>query len=173
MASSVTVDDDNEPAPENTPVSGEAPQDVMEPKWGRPNICHRRRNVTFNEPPRIRSVSNEVTPTFLQMFELFFPKLFVETIMFPIMNGNLSNPIDWGEFLVFIGIWFALATVQSASTRREFWSSKPVEFLSGALFCLEKYMTRNRFENILQVLVYTNHKAPPYVWYSGMCLGAT
>ena len=75
------------------------------------------------------------------------------------MNQSMNNPVSYGEFLCWIGLWILMSTVDG-SDRRSFWSSKDINMFEGAPFRLTHYMSRNRFEEILSAISYTN-KHPP------------
>ena len=72
--------------------------------------------------------------------------------MIPTMNWKLSNPVSYGEWLSWIGLWVLMSTVDG-SDRRSFWSSKEVNIYEGAPFRLMKFMSQNRFEEILGVIL--------------------
>ena len=48
------------------------------------------------------------------------------------------------------------------SDHRSFWSNKHVNIFEGAPFRLNNFMTRNRFEKILNNITYTNHEPPAF-----------
>jgi len=77
------------------------------------------------------------------------------------MNKRLQVQTDWGEFLVFVGAWFLLATSEGAK-RHDYWSSLDVSPFVGAPFRLNAFMARDRFDNLLSSLVFTNDKPPSY-----------
>ncbi len=131
IAAAVEIDDDNEPAPEHHPDHDNLPPDIFK-EWGTVNFCHQKRENFRNTSPKI-SFPQNTSPTYLQLFELFLPMEYVKQVIIPRINGSLSPPIDYGEFLKWLGIWFLLATNQ-VSSRREFWSVLPVNIFHGAPF---------------------------------------
>jgi hypothetical protein len=67
------------------------------------------------------------------LFELFLPTEYVKEVIVARINGSVNHPIDYGEFLVWLGIWFLLA-INQGSSRSEFWSILPVNIFHGAPF---------------------------------------
>jgi len=54
--------------------------------------------------------TNGLTPSLLQLFELFFPTKFVQDIMLPKINAKIAKNVSYGEFIQWIGLWFIMAT---------------------------------------------------------------
>jgi Transposase IS4 len=83
--------------------------------------------------------------------------------MFPEMNNKIDmGVIQYGEFLRWLGIWFLIATIQGPS-RVEFWRKETIDPFSGAPYRFGEFMSRNRFDDILQSITYTNHDPPAYI----------
>jgi hypothetical protein len=155
------VDDDNEPAPENVP---NAPQsdDHDSPiysEWGSRHFCNRRLQNRFQESATLNS--DPPTSSRLDWFLKFLPVDYINSVLIPETNNHLSGaPLDFPEFLRFIGLLFLMATLNSGVDRRSFFEdTEPSEF-EGAPFRLMKYMTKNRFESIMQSLRYTDIPSP-------------
>ena len=79
--------------------------------------------------------------------------------MIPTMNQSMINPVSYGEFLCWIGLWILMSTVDG-SNQWSFWLSKDINMFEGAPFRPTHYMSRNCFEEILLAISYTN-KHPP------------
>ena len=104
--------------------------------------------------------SATLQPTRLQLFQLLFVKDFITNVILVETNKKLSeNPVEYGEFLKWIGLWLLMATIQGPQ-RRDFWSMAPVDPFDGAPFRLHDVMSRNCFEEILKNLQYTNVRPP-------------
>ena len=58
---------------------------------------------------------SNVIPTHLQIFEFFFPEAFTKEVVMPQTNKNMmegGHVIIYGDFLLWIGMWFMTATIQ-------------------------------------------------------------
>ena len=109
------VDDDNEPAPENTPTNNDEPgAGAKYGEWGFSGICQRRSQHLGSEQPRLKSVTNEIVMNglcVLTMFLMFVPKKFFEDVVLVETNKQIEGPpLTFGEFLQFIGIWLYMST---------------------------------------------------------------
>ena len=108
----IDVDDDNEPAPENIPQPGGGKQEgIMGNDFGHSGICPRWLEGAMNQSMKINF--GNVKPTRLQLFELFFPKTYIQNVLLPETNKKIkSNAVSYGEFLVWTGLWLMMATIQ-------------------------------------------------------------
>jgi hypothetical protein len=73
------VDDDNEPAPENTPTEAATGDHATYGEWGFSGIRQRRTEQLGCEAARLRSVMSEIVMSgldILTMFIMFLPKAF-------------------------------------------------------------------------------------------------
>ena len=93
---------------------------------------------------------------------MMFPKEFIEVIIIKETNKKLDDKIIYGEFVVWLGLWFFMGTTHFGD-RREFWSTKSIDAFEGVPFRFNDYMSRNRFETILAALTITDRKAPSYI----------
>ena len=162
------VDDDNEPAPENIPTNG--PTEDTAQVWGWNGINERKKANVMNVSPQLLhglpELSSELpSSTLVHLFLTFFPRAYLEDVVLGATNSKIEDEIgdiSFGELLRFIGLWFFLATT-SGFPRRDFFSSFPVSVKSGAPYRLNEYMSRKRFETILQALCYTDMDPPSYL----------
>jgi hypothetical protein len=168
------VDDDNLPAPENIPTPN-APANPLGASnsvfpvdgWGFQGTCPRKSNNHPNRGPSItkpREVWSSMTK--LDYWLLFFPHEFCKSIMLPEMNKKLDHgrpPIEWWEYLRWLGIWHLLATTDGHD-RRSFWSTNDTDDrrFTGAPFRLNDLMSRTRFEEILDASSYNNLPYPAF-----------
>ena len=158
----VDIDDDNLPAPENVPDGREDDSsDDIYKQWGHSGVCERKKIRSPNGRACVKNFPTNVCPTMEQMFCLFFPMEWVETVLIVETNKVLDKAMTLGEFLRWMGLWFLMATFQFGN-RRDFWSTKQVDPFDGAPVRLNDYMSRKRFEDILNALRFTNQEPPAY-----------
>lgn len=155
----VKVDDDNLPAPENDPHNTSYTRSHARNPWGHDGVCFRKLVGGRDSGPSLVNVSSR--PSLVEFFEIFFPVLHINTVMLPLMNDVLQPSVTYGEFLRWLGLWFLMATIQGPA-RKDFWSTAPIDPWSPAPFRLSEYMSRRRFDNILEALVLTNERRPTY-----------
>ena len=109
--------------------------------------------------------NNPSSTALVHLFLILFPSTFLEQVILKATNKNIENEtgdIIFGELLRFIGIWFFLATT-SGFAHREFFSSFPINARTGAPYRMNMYMSRRRFETILNALSFTNNDLPLFV----------
>ena len=164
-AAGVEVDDDNDPAPENIPLEGNPPQESLQDNaWGWSGFCPRRVQGFGERRPSINGLAGVAlsSVTILHMFLIFLPRRYIEEVLLVATNSAIEGqPVSFGEFLRWLGIWYLLATNHCAS-RQEYWSSMPIDMFQGAPFRLHDIMSRNRFEAILSAIRLTNATPPDY-----------
>ena len=123
----VDVDDDNEPAPENIPQSTDSMSSPLSAEWGHSGFCYRKSLLMQNSGTKINF---HVDPTeddyYLQLFEGFFPKDLLNTIIEGINMKINSELVTYGEFLRWIGLWVMVSTV-AGTDRRSFWSTHDLD----------------------------------------------
>ena len=150
ILNAVEVDDDNQPAPENVPAREEQLPEIFKSSWGHSGVCYRKANHARDVRPWIafpRDVN--VKPTLVQLFELFFPKQYLEETLLVNINANIvGEKVEYGELLRWFGLFFLMATIQGPE-RRCFWAAAEPEPFDGAPFHLNKWMSMNCFEAIL------------------------
>ena len=162
MAPLVEVDNDNDPVPENLPTAPNTGTFDIEEEWGHNGLCHRRKASVTNMQARL-SLPSELSPTTLQVFELFFFKDFIQETLLSLINSRIEEgqEVTYGEFLLFLGLWLLMATIEGP-TRKQFFTTKTIDAFDGAPYRLNVYMSGNRFENILKAMTYTDDEPPPY-----------
>ena len=151
----ISVDDDNAPLPDNIIPPNEY-VDYIFSEWKAPDVCYRKAQNVGNTQASIRFLNDgvEVKPTRVQLFEMLFPKEFVQqTILVETNKEIVGEPVQYGEFLRWLGFWFLMATLVGPR-RRDFWSSAPVDEFEGSPFRLNRWMSRTRFEAILSAMRY-------------------
>ena len=158
----ITVDDDNEPAPENAqaPVGGAAPPNGT---WEKPQYCCRRANVQFSDQTGrfVHHRWDEVAEMDeLQLFRMCFPEKWIVDSVMPETNKNLGKPMDLHEFYVWLGCIFFMSCYLGIEDRDLWWSTKPVDMFDGAPFRLNEFMTKSRFRDIMVAMRYTSKEAP-------------
>jgi hypothetical protein len=168
-AQGITVDDDNDPAPENVPAPNAAgpaaSSGIFKDTWGFEGCEYRQHMVgrTFQRAALIgvnAECSSLLTPGAL--LKIFLPVSFIETVIIPQTNLSLNPPLDIDEFFTYLGLWFAMSTCYFSGDRDMFWSSKEITFESGAPYRFHDFMSRNRFNGITQALRFTNIPSPAF-----------
>ena len=152
------MDDDNDPAIENVP----SPQEpsTSEPSiygaWDSCNICHRTVLGLRNEKAKlVCDVPNSPNSSYIDYFVYFIPSAYIKEILLPETNKrDGGEDITWGEFLVYIGLWFLMASINSGSDRRSYWENSPISPWKGAPYRFNDYMTLGRFEYITASLTF-------------------
>ena len=112
----ITVDDDNELAPENVqaPVPGAAPPPCT---WEKPQYCCRCANADFSDQADkfVHHRWNQIADMDeLQLFRMCFPEKWIVDLVIPQTNKTLGKPMGLQEFYVWLGCVF-LCRVLSAS----------------------------------------------------------
>lgn len=165
LAQLIEMDDDNAPAPENVPNQEPNPPNAIAETWGHDGICDRRQaNIRDVQPSLSIPRDGVASVTILRIFETLFMKTFIVGVLIPQVNSRMGGgePVTYGEFLRWIGIWLLLATTQGAQ-RRAFWSTAPISPFRGAKLRFNHLMSRTRFEAILSSLKYTDRDPPNFV----------
>ena len=160
----IEIDDDRDPLPENLMpvVEGAANECHFSEVWGHDGLCHRRvaaggRNV---EPKLHLDPGEQVGK--LELFETLFMKNYIVNVLLILINENIKGEsVTYGEFLMWLGLWFLMATVVGPS-RDAFFSDKVCDEYSDAPFRLTKYMSRKRFNQVLSAMRYTDKDPPSY-----------
>ena len=164
-AAAPMVDDDNEPAPENMPVAAEHSNDIFS-GWEHSGICHRCCMIQQNPKCVLKFwTTRDGEPSNLQMFEGLFFTPFIKSVIILTTNNNLlagEKNITYGEFLRWIGLWLLMSTLIGPQ-RCDFWATHIIGAFSGAPICLGVWMSRKRFEAILQALTYTDRQPPTFI----------
>jgi Transposase IS4 len=162
LRSLLETDSDNDPAPENLPDNNNNTDCVYSESWGHDGVCQRRKIGSHNKRPTVLFPAS-MTPSVFDIFELLIPKVFITDTMLPQMNERVElGKVNYGEFMRWLGLWFLMATIQGP-TRAEFWKKEGISLFSGAPFRLGEMMTRNRFDDILKSIGFTNQNPPNYV----------
>jgi hypothetical protein len=175
VALGANIDDDNLPAPENVPTISTPTQQpgrssnavFPEDGWGFQGKCPRKADNNMNRGPSIGAPPETWSMmSKLQFFLLLFPIAYCKAVIITEMNKKLEPgrpPIEWWEYLRWIGIWTLLATTDGHD-HRSFWSTetKNDPCFKGAPFRLNDIMSRTRFEEILAVHTLFNTPFPNY-----------
>ena len=99
----------------------------------------------------------------VQVFELFLPKEYIESILIPETNTKIEGPpLLYGEFLQWIELQLVMATIQGFQ-RRDFWASKAIDTYETAPYRFNDIMSQRRFESILSAIKYTDEDPPSYM----------
>ena len=120
------VDDDNDPAPENIPTATNIPSDSPFTGWtGSTNgFDNRRSNNHKYKGPRM--ISPRISNSKLTFSLTFLLCYYIKTVLIVETNKTLEgHALTFGEFLVFLGLWYLMATVSGCNCK-QFFSSQPV-----------------------------------------------
>ena len=153
----------NDPGEENIPGNDSKMLWKTRQKNGSRMVSAFKRVKNCSRRPQLRNVNefNILAMTYSMMFILLFPMDFVQNVMLPKMNKDLEGqPITYGKFLCFLGLWFFVATCSGFSIM--FFSIIEIKFCAGAPYQLNCWILFNMFNQILDVLQYTNYKKPTF-----------
>ena len=157
------INDDNDPAPENIPDQNEMAQNIFS-EWQHSGSCYRLKDGGRNQKPQLIHTQLHV-PDLLELFEMFFFKHFIKSVIIPKTNQHLAaeghRDLSYGEFLRWVGICLLMATLVGPD-RTDFWSLSDIDKFKGAPFRLHEYMSRTRFDAILKCIFYTSDEPPAY-----------
>ena len=160
------VDDDNEPAPENVPDTAQTTNtaDTMYGEWNSCTICHRLTEGLRHEKAKLLcDIDNGPTSSYLDYYIYFLPTDYIQNILLKESNkaGNNEN-ITWGELLVYIGLWFLMASTATGCDRRSYWDNSPTNPWNGAPYRFNEYMSLTRFDYITKILTFHSPPFPEY-----------
>jgi hypothetical protein len=109
------VDDDNDPAPENITTLQNEENEADSPRfddWGTRQYCQRCLQNRLQESATLNH--NPDTNSRLDWFLKFLLVTYLQTVLIPATNHNLAGaPLDWPEFLRFIGLLFLMSSMNS------------------------------------------------------------
>ena len=146
------VDDDNEPAPENLPGNSNTTA-KNDQTWGWSGFCLRKKNGFHDSNPFFKFHSPIANLSFSMVFLLLLPVGWLQNVLLKKTNENLEINMTYGELLRFLGLILKMSTT-SGFNRRDFWTTRIGE--DDCPYKFNEYMSRNRFENILKALTFTD-----------------
>jgi Transposase IS4 len=156
------VEDDNDPAPENAPVSfraGVQQQDSSFGEWGATTLCYRRAEDRRFENPKILKTRPDIR---LGWFRYFLMMKYITSVLLVETSKVLpGKPLTLGEFIWFIGLWLIMATT-AGNSRTSFFEQTEPSAWEGAPFRLIELMLKKRFDDIANSLRFTNIPPPHY-----------
>ena len=160
------VDDDNDPAPENIPILSEEPTiktSSIYQEWDSCTICHRfSQGLRYEKAKLDFEIPHAPNSTYIDYFIYFLPEAYMKEILLVATNKNDLDNVTWGELLVYIGLWFLMASINTGCDRRAYWENSPVSPWKGAPYRFNEYMTLARFEQITSSLTFTDIPFPQY-----------
>ena len=171
--SGFAVDDENEPITENIPVSTtvDAVADtaidrnaIASEDWGFDGVDQwRTSGGGVFSPSKLKTTDYSSIPSMpiLEFFLLFYPCDYIKLTITPQTNKHISHrDMDLSEFLKFVACWIYIACFGGVVNMCMWWSNTEVNMFEGASGRLTKYMSLNRFEDILCKLSYTDNNVP-------------
>jgi Transposase IS4 len=151
----ITIDDDNQPAPENEDRTTTTNND-MYGEWGFDGLCPRRQKGLGRREAQLPSYNGSFDAQ--SLFEHLYPTKWLKEVLIVKTNKRVGgSPLTYGEFLRWIGLWMVMAC-HKGYTRRDYWSTSAITMYSGALHRFLDLMSRNRFEDILTAISYTTNE---------------
>ena len=106
----ISIDDDNNPAPENVPRQGDNTTRTC--NWRREGIiCPRKAGNLQNSFASFRHYSHDaiLRMSLLQLFLVMFPEDYIEEVLIPETTKGLSVPMDLQEYMQWVGCWLYMA----------------------------------------------------------------
>ena len=124
----------------------------------------RRSNSLYNTYAAFKNYSREeVTKmTNLEPFLILFPVEYLKEILTPETNKLLKYPMEPGEIIWWFGCWFCMGFWVIIYNGRNWCSTAKTTMSEGAIFIINKYMSRTKFEGILFSLRYMDRKDVEY-----------
>jgi hypothetical protein len=158
----ITVNNDNEPAPENAAPQRLSDKIYAAGRWKKPTVCPRRASGFADAYGKFKNSWWDKIADFneLALFRICFPEKWIVEMVIPKTNETLDKPMDLQEFYVWLGCIFFMSCFQGIEDRDLWWSSKPVDMFEGAPFCLNEYCSKGRFNDIMATIRYTSKDAP-------------
>ena len=157
----ISIDNDNNPAPENVLRKGENTNRTG--NWRREGIiCPRKAGNLQNSFAFFRHYSHDaiLCMSLLWLFLVMFPEEYIEEFLIPETNKGLIVPMDIQEYIQWVDCWLYMALWVGIESRRDLWSTTTPSMAKGAPFRLNRIMSRNWFDYILVALRFTNREVP-------------
>ena len=123
--------------------------------WSSQGLRYEKAKLDFEIPHAPNS-------TYIDYFIYFLPEAYMKEILLVATNKNNLDNVTWGELLVYIGLWFLMASINTGCDRRAYWENSPVSPWKGAPYRFNEYMTLARFEQITSSLTFTDIPFPQY-----------
>ena len=157
----VKVDDDNKLAPENVPQRSNNNTTVFG-EWGHTGFCHHRMQNMPNNPAKLNfGIATTADDIYVHLFEGLYPANLLDMMVTEMNMKICGDLLTYGKLVKCIGLWVLMSTVDG-SDQWSFWSIRDINIFQGAPFRLTEFMSRNRFENILNNLVYNSVDPPVF-----------
>ena len=102
----ISINDDNNPAPDNVPQQGEITTDIG--NWRIEGIiCCRKYGNLQNSFASFRQYSHDaiLRMSLLQLLLVMFPDDYLEEVLITKTNKGLSVPMDLQEYIQWVGCW--------------------------------------------------------------------
>jgi hypothetical protein len=143
----------------------EMPTDATMPvfsSWNSININARSGDRTN---ARFLGHSDVSTYSLSRLFFILWPLSHVSSIVIPAINASLAvekkPPIDEGELYQWIGLWL-LMSLHPAVDLSEYWTTTTPDDDFSCKLRLNKYMSRNRFQQIKSSFRFVQESSLPY-----------
>ena len=120
----ITIDDDNNPSPDNVPRQGETTTGTG--NWRIEGIvCPCKAGNFQNYFASFRNYSHDsiLSMSLLQLFFVIFPEDYLEEVLVTNTKKGLSLQMDLKEFINWVGCWLYMACWVGIESRRYWWST--------------------------------------------------
>ena len=160
------IDDDNQSLPENihSAIEQQNNTPVFFSSWEHSGSCYWCLEGGWKINACL-SFNSDVQPTIEQLFEMFFFKQFIVATIIPQTNIQSEQqrncPRSCREFLHWLGLWILMATINGPD-QSGFWSMTEVDCFVGVPLRLGGFMSRKRFDMILNALAITSRSPPAF-----------
>ena len=85
---------------------------------------------------------------------------FIRDVVLPTTNVFLTKELMIGEFYKWLGCQFFMACCQGIKDCNDWWLTAPIDMFLGAPFCLNEFVTKRRFKEIMAVIMFTDEPPP-------------
>jgi Transposase IS4 len=153
VSGAVETNNDNDPLLESLPTTNDNSECVYVTSCGHSGLCNHQMARASNTGPE-QNFPIGFRLTLLENFKLYFPIYFITDTIIPIINQYVKlEAVQYSEFLCCLGLWFLMATIQGP-THQEFWKEELIDPFHVARICINEYMSKNCFKDILSSLLY-------------------
>jgi hypothetical protein len=159
-AEGIEVDDDNEPLHDEAIA---APQPTTATySYNKPTFCPRQVDQMPNsEGSWVNHWWDEIAVKLeFKLFQMTMPEQYIRDVVLPTTNIFLTKTLTISEFYKWLGCHFFMACFQGIQDCDEWWSTVPISMFLGDPFCLNEFMMRRCFKEILAVLMFTDVLPP-------------
>lgn len=150
----ITIDDDNEPVPENTPTPNEDNVSIVFTNWADPGVCGRQSKGGVDVKTQL-----QIWFAMLCLISLMSGSIYSPNHLLSMLSYLLQiNILMFLYSMRFIGLNLLMATPY-CGYQNLFWSMLETTLFYSAPFRVNEIMSRYRYDSVVTALQFTN-KAP-------------